>query len=461
MGVGDRIQAAWGALTRSEYPTITLDGYLAQLQSFAYDGNVYPFGLSTTMTPSHEEDIGDDFGSLVGRAYRSNGIVFACMLTRMQVFSQARFQFQALRKGRPGETFSTPGLELLEHPWPGATTGDLLTQMLVDADLAGNAFHTIRAGQIVRMRPDWVSIVVGSYTDPEVDSWDLDAQVLGYIYHPGGRRSGRPSIGLRREMVSHFKPIPDPAARYRGMSWLSPIVREVMADGAATTHKLKFFENGATPNMVVKRVDAPDKDKFRDWVRMIEEGHAGLANAYKTLYLTAGADATVVGRDLQQLEFKVTQGAGETRIAAAAGVHPVIVGLSEGMQGSSLNAGNFGSARRLVADKTLWHLWSNAAGSLEMLIPPPKGARLWIDERIPFLREDRKDAAEIQHVKAASIRQLVDAGYEADSVVAAIEAEDMTLLVHSGLFSVQLQPPGTTQPEPAPQNGKVPAATEA
>jgi phage portal protein BeeE len=236
-----------------------------------------------------------------------------------------------------------------------------------------------------------------------------------------------------------------------------------MADGAATAHKLKFFENGATPNLVIKRADAPDKTVFKEWVKLMEEGHAGAANAYKTLYLTAGADATVVGKDLQQLEFKVTQGAGETRIAAAAGVHPVIVGLSEGMQGSSLNAGNFGSARRLVADRTARPWWRNAAGSLETIVPPPAGSQLWYDDRdIAFLREDRKDAADIQQIKASSIRQLVDAGYKPESVVKAVEAEDMTLLVHSGLYSVQLQPPGTKTPEPstAPTNGKVPTGVQ-
>jgi len=31
-----------------------------------------------------------------------------------------------------------------------------------------------------------------------------------------------------------------------------------------------------------------------------------------------------------------------------------------------------------------------------------------------------------------AVRQLVDAGYEPDSVVAAVEAEDMSLLVYSG-----------------------------
>jgi hypothetical protein len=218
---------------------------------------------------------------------------------------------------------------------------------------------------------------------------------------------------------------------------------------------LRFFENGATPQMIVKRPDSPSPDAFRMWREIIESGHKGAANAYRTLYLTAGADATVVGSDLAQIEFKATQGAGETRVAAASGIHPVIAGLSEGLAGSSLNAGNFASARRLVADKTMWWLWSNFCGSMETLIPPPAGSQLWIDASdIPFLREDRRDAADIQSVKAQTIRTLTDGGYEPKSVIAAVEAEDMKLLRWTGLLSVQLQPPGTTPP--APTNGAKP-----
>jgi phage portal protein BeeE len=249
------------------------------------------------------------------------------------------------------------------------------------------------------------------------------------------------------------------------MSWLTPVVREIMGDGAATAHKLKFFENGGTPNMVIKRDDPVTGDTFNAWVAAMRAGNEGLANAYKTLYLSAGADATAVGADMQQLDFKVVQGAGETRIAAAAGIHPVIVGLSEGMQGSSLNAGNFNSARRMVADRTMSPLWRNVAGSLEVLVPPPGGSRLWWDGRdIPFLREDRKDAAEIQQIKAASIRQLVDAGYVPESVVKAVEGENMTLLKHSGLYSVQLQPPmpdGPPKPAPLPNGAPVGTAKPA
>jgi len=85
---------------------------------------------------------------------------------------------------------------------------------------------------------------------------------------------------------------------------------------------------------------------------------------------------------------------------------------------------------------------------------------LWWDGRdIPFLREDRKDAAEIQQIKAATIGQYVRDGFLPDSAIKATEAENPTLLKHSGLFSVQLQEAGSQEPAPTtePTNGTVPA----
>jgi phage portal protein BeeE len=413
-------------------------------------GLTYPLdNLNLTMPGGREEEIESNFPSYVGRGFKGNGIVFSIMRDRMALFSQARFKYQSLQNE---SLFGKPSLDILEHPWANATTGDLLARAISDVDLAGNHYATRRrtrtSDRIVRMRPDWVTMVFGT-NDTDVSADDLDAEFLGIIYYPGGEHSptGKP-VYLQRDEIAHFAPIPDPTAYGRGMSWLTPIVREVMADGAATSHKLAFFQNGATPQMIVKRADAPTKDNFLEWRRMIEDGHTGAANAYRTLYLTNGADATVVGKDLQQLEFKATQGAGETRIAAAGGIHPVVAGLSEGMQGASLNAGNFATARRLTADKTLWWLWGNYCGSMETLVPPPTGSRLWVDASgIPFLREDRKDAAEIALIKAQIIETYIRAGFKADDTIKATAAEDETVLIgkHTGLFSVQLQAPGGTK----------------
>jgi len=78
------------------------------------------------------------------------------------------------------------------------------------------------------------------------------------------------------------------------------------------------------------------------------------------------------------------------------------------------------------------------------IVPVPRNSELWYDDRdIPFLQEDLKDAAEIQNKRAQTIRTLTDAGFTAETVISAVDNDDMSLLAHSGLFSVQLQPPGT------------------
>lgn len=448
----DAATVALQPLMRSSFPAISLDSYIELLNSFIYNGNTYGLGLNQTLTGS-EQDVTSDFVGLSQMAYKRNAIVFACMAARMDLFSQARFRYQRFRDGAPDEMFGDATLGILEQPWRNGTTADLLARSLVYADLGGNAFPVRRKGTdvILLPRPDWVTMILGSRSDPAMGAQNIDAEMIGLVYHPGGRQSGNTTEVFLPGEFAHFAPYPDPESPWRGMSWLTPAISEIRGDSAATGHKLKFFENGATPNMVVSLDKDIRKEAFEAWVETMEKGHKGLANAYKTIYLGAGAKVDVVGKDLQQIDFKATQGAGETRIIAASGMHPVILPASEGMQGSSLNAGNFSAARRIVADKTLRSLWGKFAGAMQAIVPPPSGSRLWVDERdIPFLREDAKDRAEIAQIKAATARQLADGGWEPASVIAAVEAEDFKLLKHTGKLSVQLQEPGISQaPTPA------------
>jgi hypothetical protein len=158
----------------------------------------------------------------------------------------------------------------------------------------------------------------------------------------------------------------------------------------------------------------------------------------------------VVGVNLKELSFEETQGRDETRIASAAGVPAVIAGLKESLAGSSLNTGNYAAARRQFADGTMSDLYRGAVAALETIVPAPQAkgpAKLWFDiSQVAFFREDRGDAATIQSTQASTINSLITAGFEPESVIAAVEAEDRSLLVHSGLYSVQLQPAGATTP---------------
>ena len=759
--------------------------------SFAAGGLGSPFALDPTISTLHkkQEEIERTFEGYVYGAYKANGTVFACMLARLLLFSEARFQFRRRVLGRPGELFGTKALAPLEEPWPGGTTGKLLTRMLQDADLGGNHFSARRpGGRIMRMRPDWVTIVLGSESNPEVGFGDVDAEVLGYIYTPGGPHSGWEPMPLLANEVAHFAPIPDPLAAYRGMSWITPIVREVMGDKAATEHKLKYFEQGApqpldakvltpegwttmgevqagskvigrdgearvvtavypqgprdifrvtfsdgaavectedhlwqvenfrdrevgrsrslplsalvddlaypsgplkwsvpyvdpvkfnragelpidpyffglllgdgsfrrgvslcanhedadeleevarkaipasdgisrrdrgqwsemrftgppgpkssrlallvselglkdvlggdkwipecymrssvedriallqgivdsdghidkhqgnatistaserladqlvelvgslggsaswsrpekrairvwvkrlpdriTPCRLARkaanykttnrskrhrfiqsiervghrdaqciRVDSPDhlyvtddyvlthntpsmvvsfdasiqREDFEAWMKLFDEKYGGTANAYKTMYLGAGSKAEVVGSDLKNIDFRAVQQAGENRIANAAGVPGIIVGLAEGLKAATL--ANYGEARRHFSDATMRPLWREACGALSQIIEVPTGSELWFDDRdISYLQEDHKDAAEVQQAQAVTMKTLVEAGYTPESAQQAVISNDMSRLEHSGLVSVQLQPPGSGSSAPA------------
>jgi hypothetical protein len=395
----------------------------------------------------NKEVIEGDFGGLVRTAYQSNGVVFACLMTRFLLFSEARFQFQQMRGGRPGDLFGTPDLSILETPEPGMTTGDLLTGGMLDADLAGDWFGVRRPGRIKRLRPDWTWVAVGTANNAtDYPGLDPDAEVIGYGYTPNGFAGASEVWSFGPDEVAHYFPIRDPLARYRGIPLPTAVLREIAGDSAATTHKRMFFENAATPNLVVKFPPAVDVKTANEFIEVFEQEHSGALNAYRTVYLLGGADAVAVGKDMQQMDFAVTQGKGETRIAAAMNVHPAIAALSEGLQGASLNAGNFGAARRLQADKMLRPAWRNIAGSLSSIVPALPGSRLWYDDRdIPFLREDVKDAAEIISTQATAMRTLGDGGWDHDAVVDAVTSGDLRRLAgaHSGLVPVQLQTPGS------------------
>jgi hypothetical protein len=172
-----------------------------------------------------------------------SGPVSAVEMVRLMVFSEARFQWQRINNGRPGDLFGTQELGILETPWAGGTTGDLLARMILDADFAGSSYNTRIGDEVVRLRPDWVDIILAPR---DTAFGQVGLKCAGYAYYNDGDRKKTPVIFLPEE-VAHFAPYPDPLANYRGMSWLTPVVREIQSDRAATQHKLKFFENAALP----------------------------------------------------------------------------------------------------------------------------------------------------------------------------------------------------------------------
>jgi len=373
---------------------LSWNDYLRLFEEFSFSGHRY-----IAPTASVEQ--------LTALQGQRNPIVAAAIHARMLVFAEVRFLWQPFNAGRPGRMFGDTSLELLERPWANATTGDLLSRMLVDADLYGNSYwvrRQVRGGsEMVRLEPDRVRILTGSVNEPESDR-PYGAELVGYVVLD---ESGEDMAMFLPEEVCHFRPLPDPQHAFRGRTWLSTVLSDVSADDELSTYKHSFMRNAATPNLVVSFDPSITKEAFDTFKQRMESSHRGLDRAFKTLYLGGGADVKVVGANFDQLNLKAVQGAGETRIAAAAGVPASFLGISEGLQGSALNAGNYNAARRRFADGTIRPLWRAAAGCLAQLLQSPDpAARLWYDDSdVPFLQEDVLDSADIRAIHNATARR--------------------------------------------------------
>lgn len=475
MGLLDRIDARLNGRDEQRYSIDTWINDFLIPGSFNYSGNTYYYGglpqLTQTLAGNRAAEVAATLPGYTAALLRCPP-AFAAQMVRALVICQARFVFRTLpfaspkpwRDGTREERahvgtriFGTKELTILERPWPRATSTELISRMEWHAGLAGNAYvvrQPARNGNPERLRvlrPDWVAVIWGSESDPnsEYAGYMMDGEKLGYAYFPGGISVGKPEIILADE-AAHWAPIPDPLSPGMGMSWITPAIRDIQSDGVMTDHKIRYFENGASPNLIIKNLPAATKEQFDAIVDMLEERHSGSSNAFKTLYLTGGADATVVGGNMGEVDFKQVQGASETRIAFLARVPAPILGIAEGLAGSSLNAGNFGQARRIFADTWVYPTLHDLANCLAAIVPVPASAELWFEtDDIPLLREDAKDAADIVSVNTESIRRMVDSGFDPESAVLAVESGDLSLLRHTGFLSVQLQKQPTPGMQPA------------
>jgi hypothetical protein len=225
--------------------------------------------------------------------------------------------------------------------------------------------------------------------------------------------------------VVHFAPIPDPQANFRGMSPLTPIIRDIQGDDGMSRYKIRYLQNDATPNIVIKyaqKLQTATIDSIRE--RMAAR-YAGPDNAGKTLILDQGADLTLAGNSLQQMDFSNVAAVGAERILAAANVPGVLVGL-EPLRGAGRG---YQESMQKLANLYARPQWRSACGALSQLLDIPAGNRLWFDvSDISALQDGELEKGQAALVKAQALLALRQAGYDPMSAISAVDAMDLTQL---------------------------------
>jgi phage portal protein BeeE len=381
--------------------------------------------LTSTYGSSNNEAVLPQVTAWAQQVNASDAVVFAAIVARMQLLSEATFKFQA---AKDGHLFGDERLTILERPWPGGTAGELLARMEQDVSVTGNAYLWSVPGEdrLVRLRPDWVTIVSEIVAVP---GGGLYRDVTGYWVEPPKSvlDQGKGQFYAAAE-VAHWAPICDPAANFRGMSWLTPVYRDVNADSAMITHKIKYFQNNASPNILIRysqKLNPGTIDSIRE---RMQARYGGVDNAFKTLVLDQGADLTVVGNSLAEIDFANVAQAGAERILADARVPPLVVGL-EPIKGAGKS---YESVMRHFGDTWARPQWRSLCAALEAIVPglPSPGQRLWIDTGdIAALQDGEQVRAQVSLIRMQALLTAVQAGYTRDSAVAAVDAGDVTQLV--------------------------------
>lgn len=420
-----------------ERATYSLSQYLELLN---FDGHQYLLPSTAVPLNTSRLDPPQVFGQYVQTAYRGNGVIGAAVAARAYLMSQLRFRWR-----RPdGTTFTTADLDAFNRP--KRVRRSLLLNQAERHVSCGGAAYFVRQNRIepvMLLRPDWCSLLFGSQLDPGDAVNQHDCDLIGLVYRPGGSPTAKPTLFKADEFVQ-WAPEPDPTCWWTGSSWVQALLEEVLTARQATDFTAKFFKNGATPQVMVSLDPSVTKEQASGYAEMIQEKYGGAQNAYKTMVLGGGATPHVVGADLKAISMREIQGLIETRISVRSRVPAVVLSIAEGLGGSALNAGNYQQTRRLWGDG--WfspHAQDLCAAIAPLLRSPGDDVELTFDPTmIEFLQEDRKDEAEIRSKDAITARQLVDGGFDPDSVTAYINTNDVRVLKHTGNLSVQLQPPG-------------------
>src|SRR5574337_1653504 len=90
-------------------PTISFDEWARLITQFTFQGVNYTIPTQT------QEKLDATFPIMARAAYKANGVVFACVANRMDLFSEARFLFRRIRNSKPSGLFANPELRILER----------------------------------------------------------------------------------------------------------------------------------------------------------------------------------------------------------------------------------------------------------------------------------------------------------------------------------------------------------
>lgn len=388
--------------------------------------------VAVTVTAGNEqpEPVQRDYANAADQGYRQNELVFACIQEYITSASEAKLVVG--NKDSDGVLVPTSqqrALSLVDEPNASMDTVAFLEALHMQLLIGGNAYlFTPRSniGTISGMywlRPDRVRVIPDQMTGgAKAYRYTLDRYTLGakqYI--------------IPAEYIGHHKTT-DPINDWYGLGNLQVLAKMVNLDSDATDFGRAVFENKGVPAgflKVARKINSQDEADAirRNW----HARFAGKANWQRIGVLDEDASYEKLANGMGEMALPDLRNLTESRICAAFGVPPIIVGAKVGLDSATYS--NYGQAKESFWEETLLPAYNRAAAFFTRALrdtPDFRGMEFAFDfSQVRALADDVKQQAEVQQINANTASILIKAGYEPDSVTDVLKLPEG--LVHTGM----------------------------
>lgn len=313
------------------------------------------------------------FLPLAQKAFGQNSIVYAVLRFLSQSVPEPPLKVyrQINITKREEQEADHPLVKLIKFPNELMTEYEMFELITLHLSIVGRTVwwkERDRKGQVSALwplRPDRVAPVYSVSDEPG------QRVVWGFSYQIPGTGQFVKIPRTDTFFFNYADPASESGGLIEGLGPIAALAREVSADNEATQFVGALLANYAAPTIAIKVKAAVRDEATAAFIKAKFRSEFGGSRRGTPALLDGDTDIKVLGFNLRELEFEKVRGITESRICAAVGVPPVLVGLKVGLEHSTFS--NMEEARAFFTEVTLSNIWRRIEDGFNTQICPEFG----------------------------------------------------------------------------------------
>lgn len=266
------------------------------------------------------------------------GLTFPILDLLISDFATIKLKLVETDKDGDSELLVHPALTSLKRPSKGKSQYHLFGEYMAYMMTAGVVFWYVPRVGATAVRK---VITLNPFLLKEI-KYDAEGSPLSYTF-----RNGSGEITYTAEEVIMDKLI-NPIDLGKVFSPLSPVAESVDASEGAMKYNKRFFQNDATPSLLIKIKKAlSDEAKKRFKINWLNQ-FRGADNAHKFALSDADIDVTPLGASMKDMAFKDLNQVTDQRIMSNWKINKVLLGQTENVNRSTIEGAELNHARRVL-----------------------------------------------------------------------------------------------------------------